>query len=68
MSRSTNAVDSDKAREIAIKFLEQHHNVSDACAILEGQTWRVLARVGLPNMRMKTVLVDAQSGRILSCT
>jgi len=66
MSNSPETIDSDEAREIAKKFLEQHHNVSDVHAILEGQTWKVMAKVGLPNLRMKTVLVDAQSGKILS--
>ena len=68
MSNSVKIIDSDKAREIAIRFLEQHYDVSDVHATLEGQTWKVLATVGLPNVRMKTVLVDAQSGKILSGT
>lgn len=68
MSNSVKTIDSNKAREIAIRFLEQYYDVSDVHTILEGQAWKILATVGLPNMRMKTVLVDAQSGKILSST
>ena len=68
MMKHVKIVDSNKAREVAIRFLEQHYTVSDVRAILEGQTWKVLAKVGLPNVQMKTVLVDAQSGKILRCS
>jgi len=57
-----------QAIEITRKFLEQHHNVSSAKAILKQDRWIVTMRVGLSTSDTRSVQIDASTGRILGYT
>lgn len=56
-----------KAEKIAIDFLEQYHDASTVESIfIENGIWVVMAKIGLVTPRIRQVLIDANSGRILS--
>jgi hypothetical protein len=55
-----------QAISTATRFLEQYHSgVIDRSAINENGVWAVEVSVGLTNNKMKKVMVDANTGRIL---
>jgi len=64
-SESTVKINKQQAIEITRKFLEQHHNVSSAKAILKQDRWIVTMRVGLSTSDTRSVQIDASTGRIL---
>ena len=63
-----NNLDSIKAREIAMRFLQQNHSVHRVeNAILEDGSWQVKADVTSFGIRhIKRVKIDDASGRIIS--
>lgn len=58
-------IDEYKAKEIAKAFLEQYHSIIVTHAHLEEEVWVVSAKIGLMPKDIKTVSVDAKTGRIL---
>lgn len=60
-------LDSKRAKELAIRFLEQSHSICDANAVLDKKIWNVIVSYGLPNKQLKLVQIDAQNGKILGC-
>ncbi|CUR52281.1 protein of unknown function [Nitrosotalea devaniterrae] len=57
-----------QAIEITKKFLEQHHNVSGADAVLKGDEWFVTMCVGMSENNTRQVRIDTNTGKILGCT
>jgi hypothetical protein len=58
-----------RAKDIAIKFLEQYNSsITFRSISLEGEAWVVVLDVGLINKQTRTVLVDRLTGNILSHT
>ena len=60
------SIDSDKAKEIARKFLEQHysiHNVTDA--VLEDGVWTITVLISSFGDQIRKVRIDAKTGRII---
>ena len=58
-----------KAEKIAQDFLDQYHDTSTIeYAFLENEIWVITAKIGLVNQQVRKILIDAQSGRILSYT
>ena len=61
-------IDSNKAQELARRFLAQYHSVIDTKAVLEDGVWIVTAHLGFSNTQTKQVKIDIDSGRILGYT
>lgn len=60
-------INQKKAEKIAIEFLEQYHDTSTIESIfLENGVWIVTAKIGLMTPQIRQVLIDENSGRILS--
>ncbi|MFI5405560.1 MAG: hypothetical protein ACHQ1D_03490 [Nitrososphaerales archaeon] len=60
-------IDSDKAKEIAIKYLEQHHSVIEATqAVLKDDIWSVTVSTSSFGEQARKIRIDAKTGRILS--
>jgi uncharacterized membrane protein YkoI len=57
-----------QAIEIARKFLEQHHSVSGAIAVLREEKWFVTMCVGMSKSDTRQVRIDANTGKILDYT
>lgn len=57
-----------QAINITKKFLEQHHSVSEASAILREGKWFVTMCVGMSKSDTKQVRIDANTGKILDYT
>jgi hypothetical protein len=61
-------LDSNRATEIAARFLEQHHSdIIIKKAVLDGEIWTVIVSVGLISKQNKQVKIDARKGIILEC-
>ncbi|HEY8109251.1 MAG TPA: hypothetical protein VIG05_00080 [Candidatus Nitrosotenuis sp.] len=61
------SINQKKAEKIAIGFLEQYHDTSTIESIfLENGVWVVTAKIGLMTPQVRQVLIDENSGRILS--
>ncbi len=58
-------IDTEKAKEIARRFLGQYHTVIDANAVLENNVWVVTTFLGFSNTQIKQVRIDADTGKIL---
>ncbi len=67
-SESTVKINRQQAIEITRKFLEQHHNVSSAKAILKQDIWIVTMCIGMSQSDTRSVQIDASTGRILGYT
>lgn len=61
-------INKQQAIEITRKFLEQHHNVSSARAVLKQDRWIVTMCVGMSKNDTRHVQIDASTGRILGYT
>lgn len=61
-------IDSNKAQELARRFLAQYHSVIDTKAVLEDGVWVVTAHLGFSNTQTRQVKIDIDSGRILGYT
>lgn len=60
-------INQKKAEKITIEFLEQSHDTSTIESIfLENGVWIVTAKIGLITPQIRQVLIDENSGRILS--
>jgi hypothetical protein len=60
-------IDHRRAKEIAIRFLEQYNApVTVNSSYLEGTVWIVTAETGLINKQTRRVLIDSTNGRVLS--
>ena len=60
-------IDSEKAKEIAIRYLEQHHSVIDAKeAVLKEDVWTVMVSTSSFGEQARKIRIDAKTGRILS--
>jgi hypothetical protein len=57
-----------QAVEITRKFLEQHHNVSNAKTVWKQDRWVVTMCVGISKSDIRHVEIDAVTGRILGYT
>ena len=67
-NESTVKINRQQAIEITRKFLEQHHNVSSAKAVLKKDVWIVTMCVGMSQSDTRNVQIDASTGRILGHT
>ncbi len=65
---STVKINRQQAIEITRKFLEQHHNVSGAKAVLKQDRWVVTMCIGISKSNTRRVEIDANTGRILGYT
>ncbi len=68
LNESTTKISKDKAIEITKRFLEQHHSVSGASAVLRGKEWFVTMCIGMSNNDTRQVRIDANTGKILDYT
>ena len=60
-------IDHAKAKEIAIRFLEQYNApVTVNSVYLEDGVWKITVETGLVNKQTKSVFIDTTSGRVLS--
>lgn len=60
-------IDSKKAKDIAIRYLEQHHSVIEATdAILKDSVWTVTVLTSSFGKQTRKIRIDAKTGRILS--
>jgi uncharacterized membrane protein YkoI len=60
-------IDVMKAKEIATRFIEQHHSIIIAHANLHDDRWLVTMQIGFLPQQVKKVEIDAKNGRILGC-
>lgn len=67
-NESTVKINRQQAIEITRKFLEQHHNVSSAKAVLKQDVWIVTMCIGMSQTDTRSVQIDASTGRILGYT
>ena len=59
-------IDSDTAKEIAIRFLEQHYSILEIKqAALQDETWTVTVLLSSSNDQMRKVRIDAKTGKII---
>ena len=59
------SVDSIKAKEIAIRFLEQHYSIIEAKqAILQDDIWTVTVLLS-PNDQIRKIRINAKTGTII---
>ena len=61
-------IDSNRAQELARRFLAQYHSVIDTKAVLKDGVWIVTVHLGFSNTQTKQVKIDADSGTILGYT
>ena len=60
------SIDSDKAKEIAIRFLEQHYSIIEIKqAVLQDDIWTVTVLLSSTNDQIRKVRIDAKTGRII---
>jgi len=60
------SIDSNKAKETATRFLEQHYSVLEIKqTILQDDIWTVTVLFSLSDDRIRKVLIDAKTGRII---
>ena len=60
------SIDSDKAKEIAIRFLEQHHSVIEVKQnVLQDDIWTIIVLISSSNDQIRKVRIDAKTGRII---
>jgi len=60
-------IDHAKAKEIAIRFLEQYNApVTVNSVYLEDAVWKITVETGLVNKQTRRVLIDSTNGRVLS--
>lgn len=67
MELGASRIDSENAKRIATRFLEQSFSVVEVKSFLKGNEWKVMALVGLPNKQVKVVSIDIETGRIVKC-
>lgn len=65
LDESTAKITRQQAIEITRKFLEQHHSVSSANAVLREGKWVVTMCVGMSKSDTRQVRIDANTGKIL---
>jgi uncharacterized membrane protein YkoI len=68
LNESSTKINKDQAIDITKRFLEQHHNVSGASAVLRKEKWFVTMYVSMSNNDTRQVRIDANTGRILDYT
>ncbi|HEX5457177.1 MAG TPA: hypothetical protein VFX64_02195 [Candidatus Nitrosotalea sp.] len=68
LSESPVKIDKRHAIEITAKFLEQHHSIGAATAVLKGTEWFVTMSVGMSKNDIREVRIDANTGKILGYT
>jgi hypothetical protein len=62
-------VDRKRAEKIAENFLQQYHStITIESAFLEDGIWLVTTKIGLINKQIRRILIDENSGKILSYT
>ena len=60
------SIDSDNAKEIAIRFLEQHYSILEIKqTVLQDNIWTVTVLLSTSNDQMRKVRIDAKTGRII---
>lgn len=59
-------IDSDKAKDLATRFLEQHYSVLEIKqTVLQDGIWTVTILLSSSNDEMRKVRIDAKTGRII---
>ena len=66
--QNTSQINSEKAKDITRRFLEQYHTIIDTEAILDDNVWVVTAHLGFANTQTRQVRIDASSGKIMGCS
>ena len=57
------------AMKVAEQYLKQHNSdLLPVEAYMEGSVWVVTMSIGLTDKRFRKVVIDANSGKILSCS
>ncbi|HEV2193364.1 MAG TPA: PepSY domain-containing protein [Nitrosopumilaceae archaeon] len=60
------SLDSNKAKEIATRFLEQHYSVLEIKqTVLENDIWTVTVLLSSSNDQMRKIRIDAKTGKII---
>ena len=60
-------IDKKKAEKIAEDFLLQYNStITFESSLLEGEIWIVISKIGLINKKIRRIMIDANTGRILS--
>jgi len=60
------SIDSNKAKEIAIRFLEQHYSVIETKQTdLQDDIWTVTVLLSSQNDQIRKIRVNAKTGRII---
>ena len=60
-------IDKKKAEKIAEDFLLQYNStITFESSSLEGDIWIVISKIGLINKKIRRIMIDASTGRILS--
>ena len=60
------SIDSGNAKEIATRFLEQHHSILEIeHAVLKDDIWTVIALLSSAGDSIRKVRIDAKTGRII---
>jgi len=58
-------ISSTKAKEIAVRFLQQYHSVVLTSADLKGDVWIITAKVGFAPNQIRRIQVDVETGKIM---
>ena len=67
MAVVNHGIDSDKAKEIAIRYLEQHHSVIEATqAVLKDDIWSITVLTSSFGEQTRKIRIDAKTGRVMS--
>jgi hypothetical protein len=60
------SIDSNMAKEIMTRFIEQHHTIIEIeDAILNDDIWTVIALLSSPNDNIRKVRIDGNTGKII---
>ena len=59
-------IDSHKAKELAIRFLEQHHSILEIKqATLQDEIWTVTVLLSSSNDQIRKIRIDSKTGTII---
>ena len=60
------SIDSNNAKEIAIRFLEQHYSIIETKqAVLQDDIWTVTVLLSSPNDQIRKIRINAKTGKII---
>ncbi|HEV2193220.1 MAG TPA: hypothetical protein VGR54_06350 [Nitrosopumilaceae archaeon] len=66
VSTASVSIDSNSAKEIATRFLEQHHTIIEIeHTVLQDDIWTVIALLSSVGDNIRKIRIDAKTGRII---